>query len=320
MHKKNIKIISLRDYISYQEYLHLKENNLTDYYLDSYFQKGASLAELAKAANENPELVAQAKAAAKENPDAAAQMSSSEGPSVKSKAAAALDSFKSMAGKAGKAVMDSAKGAVNMGSKIATDAANSASKYIEKKREHQKEMAKIASDSKVKQEEAKAKSGQSGGPVAINIGNQGQSEKSNYDELLKEQDKAKIAGIEDLGKCQDLFIDKVIEGVTSYINLRSPYRNVINPVLKEELKEALEKKIDRLVRSGGVGDARSAIELNTKMLKICQNSPNDILNQYDSFLNEDKNFKSVVREINLSNNKLSSEKRVKQELKELLKI
>ena len=56
------------------------------------------------------------------------------------------------------------------------------------------------------------------------------------------------------------------------------------------------------------------------MLKICQNSPNDILNQYDSFLNEDKNFKSVVREINLSNNKLSSEKRVKQELKELLKI
>ena len=181
-------------------------------------------------------------------------------------------------------------------------------------------MAKIASDSKVKQEEAKAKSGQSGGPVAINIGNQGQSEKSNYDELLKEQDKAKIAGIEDLGKCQDLFIDKVIEGVTSYINLRSPYRNVINPVLKEELKEALEKKIDRLVRSGGVGDARSAIELNTKMLKICQNSPNDILNQYDSFLNEDKNFKSVVREINLSNNKLSSEKRVKQELKDLLKI
>ena len=306
MHKKNIKIISLRDYISYQDYLHLKENNLTDYYLDSYFQKGAGLAELAKAA--------------KENPDAAAQMSSSEGPSVKSKAAAALDSFKSMAGKAGKAVMDSAKGAVNMGSKIATDAANSASKYIEKKREHQKEMAKIASDSKVKQEEAKAKSGQSGGPVAINIGNQGQSEKSNYDELLKEQDKAKIAGIEDLGKCQDLFIDKVIEGVTSYINLRSPYRNVVNPVLKEELKEALEKKIDRLVRSGGVGDARSAIELNTKMLKICQNSPNDILNQYDSFLNEDKNFKSVVREINLSNNKLSSEKRVKQELKDLLKI
>ena len=319
MHKKNIKIISLRDYISYHDYLHLKENNLTDYYLDSYFQKGASIAELSKAAN-NPELVAQAKAAAKENPDAAAQMSSSERPSLKSKAAAALDSFKSMAGKAGKAVMDSAKGAVNMGSKIATDAANSASKYIEKKREHQKEMAKIASDSKVKQEEAKAKSGQSGGPVAINIGNQGQSEKSNYDELLKEQDKAKIAGIEDLGKCQDLFIDKVIEGVTAYINLRSPYRNVINPVLKEELKEFLEKKIDRLVRSGGVGDARSAIELNTKMLKICQNSPNDILNQYDSFLNEDKNFKSVVREINLSNNKLSSEKRVKQELKELLKI
>ena len=171
-----------------------------------------------------------------------------------------------------------------------------------------------------KQEEAKAKSVPSGGPVAINIGNQGQSEKSNYDELLKEQDKAKIAGIEDLGKCQDLFIDKVIEGVTAYINLRSPYRNVVNPVLKEELKESLEKKIDRLVRSGGVGDARSAIELNTKMLKICQNSPNDILNQYDSFLNEDKNFKSVVREINLSNNKLSSEKRVKQELKELLKI
>ena len=43
------------------------------------------------------------------------------------------------------------------------------------------------------------------------------------------------------------------------------------------------------------------------MLKICQNSPNDILNQW---LNEDKNFKSVG-EINLSNNKLSSEK-VKQ--------
>ena len=180
-------------------------------------------------------------------------------------------------------------------------------------------MAKITADSKVKQEEAKAKSGQSGGPVAINIGNQGKEE-SKYEDLLKEQDKAKIAGIENLDKCQDLFIDKVIEGVTAYLNLRSPYKNIINPVLKEELKESLGKKIDRLVRSGGVADARSAVELNTKMLKICQFSKNDIVNQFDSFLNENKNFKSVVREINLSNNKLSTSKRIKQEMKDLLKI